>query len=182
MILEDLVLKQIQEKFSQQVLGTEEISGLPVAVVSPSALPSIAAFLKDTPGLDFNLLMDLAGADYLNFPQAKPGRFCVCYQFYSVAHNRRIFLKIYLPEENPMAPSLHKLYAGANWLEREVWDMYGVRFEGHPHLKRILMYEEFQGHALRKDYAIGKMQPLIPMREAIDYEKVRLEMRQQAGK
>ncbi len=82
--------------------------------------------------------------------------------------------------EKPEVASLTSIFAGANWYERECWDMYGVVFAGHPYLKRLLLYDEFVGHPLRKDYPILKMQPLIPMRNAVDYEAVAIKNRQDA--
>lgn len=90
-----------------------------------------------------------------------PYRFEVVYHFYSFSKNHRIRLKVPLEEKNPQLDSVTSLWAGADWFEREVWDMFGVVFKGHPNLKRILMYEEFVGHPLRKDYPVNKRQPLI---------------------
>jgi NADH-quinone oxidoreductase subunit C len=70
-------------------------------------------------------------------------------------------VEVPVDEDDPEVDSLTSLWAGADWLEREVWDMFGIRFRGHPNLKRILMYDEFVGHPLRKDYAVNKRQPLI---------------------
>jgi NADH-quinone oxidoreductase subunit C len=88
-------------------------------------------------------------------------RFELVYHFYSLTHNHRLRVKVPLTAADPTAPSLAGLWRSADWFEREVWDMFGIRFTGHPHLKRILMYEEFKGHALRKDYPIRRRQPLI---------------------
>jgi NADH-quinone oxidoreductase subunit C len=88
-------------------------------------------------------------------------RFEVVYHFYSSANNRRLRVKVPLSSADPVLDSLTGLWASANWFEREVWDMFGVKFTGHPNLKRILMYEEFNGHPLRKDYPVRKRQPLI---------------------
>ena len=88
-------------------------------------------------------------------------RFEVVYHFYSSQHNHRIRIKIPLSAEAATVASLTELWRAANWFEREVWDMFGVRFEGHPNLTRILMYEEFTGHPLRTDYPVNKRQPLI---------------------
>ena len=88
-------------------------------------------------------------------------RFEVVYHFYSSAHSHRLRLKVPLTAADPTVASLTGLWASANWFEREVWDMFGVRFTGHPNLKRLLMYEEFNGHPLRKDYPVRKRQPLI---------------------
>jgi len=88
-------------------------------------------------------------------------RFDVVYHFYSLAHNHRLRLKVPLTEADPVVDSLTGLWQSANWFEREVWDMFGIRFRGHPHLTRILMYESFEGHPLRKDYPVNKRQPLL---------------------
>ena len=92
-------------------------------------------------------------------------RYAVVYHFYSMAHKHRLRLVVPVEEaaDGTVAPvdSLTGLWPGANWLEREIWDMFGIGFRGHPNLKRILMYEGFEGHPLRKDYPVNKRQPLI---------------------
>ena len=88
-------------------------------------------------------------------------RFEVVYHFYSTSHNHRLRVKVPLPASDPTVDSLEGIWQAANWFEREAWDMFWVRFAGHPNLRRILMYEEFQGHPLRKDYPIRRRQPLI---------------------
>ncbi len=88
-------------------------------------------------------------------------RFEIVYHFYSSIHHRRLRLKVPLTAADPKVASLTGLWASADWLEREVWDMFGVSFTGHPNLKRILMYEGFNGYPLRKDYPVRKRQPLI---------------------
>ena len=88
-------------------------------------------------------------------------RFEVVYHFYSSQHNHRVRIKVPLSAEDATVDSLTELWQAANWFEREVWDMFGVRFAGHPDLKRILMYKEFIGHPLRKDYPVNKRQPLV---------------------
>ena len=88
-------------------------------------------------------------------------RFEVVYHFYSSTHNRRLRLKVPLASADPSVASVTSLWAAANWFEREVWDMFGITFTGHPDLRRILMWEGFKGHALRKDYPTNKRQPLI---------------------
>jgi NADH-quinone oxidoreductase subunit C len=107
----------------------------------------------------------------------------VVYVLFSYAHKNQITVKALVDRENAKLPSVTPLFRAANWYERECFDMYGVQFEGHPELKRLLLYDEFVGHPLRKDYPILKMQPLIPMRNAVDYEAVRSEQRRaQEGK
>ena len=88
-------------------------------------------------------------------------RFDLVYHFYSSRHNRRLRIKVPLTLAEPAVDSLTVLWHGANWFEREIWDMFGITFTGHPNLRRLLMYEEFKGHPLRKDYHVRKRQPLI---------------------
>ena len=88
-------------------------------------------------------------------------RFEVVYHLYSLTHNHRLRVRVPVDDRDPSVASVTGLWPAANWFEREVWDMYGVTFSGHPNLTRILMYEEFEGHPLRKDYPINKRQPLI---------------------
>ncbi len=149
-----------------------------------------ARTLKDDPVFRMNFLVDITAVDFLTFghkpvpaffsssgvnvapaqelpdPDPWPGlpataRFVVVYHFFSLAHKHRLRLEIPVEEQDAEVDSVTSLWAGADWLEREVWDMFGIRFRGHPNLKRILMYEEFTGHPLRKDYPVKKRQPLI---------------------
>ena len=169
-------LQRVQEKFSQEIIETHAFRGDETVIIRPGALRAVAQFLKETAELDFNFLMDLSAVDYLNFGDArlpsgekiggqgktkKEVRFEVVYHFYSLKQNQRLRLKVPVDDKNPEIDTLCDLWPSANWYEREVWDMFGIRFRGHPNLKRILMYEEFQGHALRKDYPFNKRQPLI---------------------
>jgi NADH-quinone oxidoreductase subunit C len=118
------------------------------------------SFLKASRG--FDVLMDLTAVDYLKYQSApKAARFELVYYLMAMATRQRVRIKVAVPDTDPVAPSLTPLYGNANWLEREVWDMYGIRFTGHPDLKRILMYEEFSGHPLRKDYALMHQQPRV---------------------
>ena len=88
-------------------------------------------------------------------------RFEIVYHFYSLTKNHRLRVKVPVTLQEPEVDSLTGLWPAANWFEREVWDMFGIRFRGHPNLKRLLMYEPFEGHPLRKDYPVYKRQPLI---------------------
>jgi NADH-quinone oxidoreductase subunit C len=114
-------------------------------------------FLRDEPGLDFEMLMDVTAVDYLG----QEPRFEVVYHLYSLKRNHRVRIKARLPEAAPEIASLVELWPSANWMEREVWDLYGIRFSGHPDLRRILLYDEFEGHPLRKDYPKERRQPLV---------------------
>jgi NADH-quinone oxidoreductase subunit C len=157
-------LQRVQKQFSQDVIETHAFRGDETLIIRSASLRAVAKFLKETSELDFNFLMDLTAVDYLFFAGGKikkEPRFEVVYHFYSLKHNQRLRLKVPLAEKNPEVDSLSDLWPSANWYEREIWDMFGIRFRGHPNLKRILMYEEFKGHALRKDYPFNKRQPLI---------------------
>jgi len=116
-------------------------------------------FLKTDPELQFNILMDLTAVDYLW--QDRSPRFDVVYHLFSLPKNYRLRIKAGVDEKDLVIDSLVPLWPIANWFEREVWDMFGIKFKGHPDLKRILMYKEFQGHPLRKDYPYNQRQPLI---------------------
>jgi len=139
------------------VLDTMLPQGDPTAIIRQESLVKVVEFLKTDSRLLFNVLIDITAVDY---PERNP-RFDVVYQFLSLPFNRRMRLKILVDGTQPVLDSVTSLWGSANWLEREVWDMFGIRFAGHPDLKRILMYEEFEGHPLRKDYPTTKRQPRI---------------------
>jgi NADH-quinone oxidoreductase subunit C len=154
------VLKALRAAFPDGVLETGDSFGTPVARIRPDVLPAVAAFLKAAPW-SFAMLLDETCIDYPD----RPERFEMVYHFFSLEANRRLRIKAALPSENPEIGSLSGLWKNADWLEREIFDMFGVRFSGHPDLRRILMYEEFKGHPLRKDYPLRGRQPLFEKRE-----------------
>ena len=117
--------------------------------VAPSSLIPVVSFLKYHSATQFEQVQDIAGADY----PTRENRFEVVYHFLSVRFNQRIRVKTYCNEVTPV-PSLTSLYKGANWFEREAWDMYGIFFTGHPDLRRILTDYGFEGHPLRKDFPL----------------------------
>lgn len=137
------------------------------AVIHPDSLPKVAAFLKNDEELQFKLFGSVDAVDRLHLAENDP-RFEVVYFLYSLKRHEHVRLKVRVSEHQAVLPSLVPLYRGANWWERLVWDFYGIRFDGHPDLRRILLYEEFQGHPLRKDYALRDRQPLIPERPIKD--------------
>ena len=151
--------ERLRQKFPQAVEEIHAHRGDETAVVKRESFYEIAAFLKKDPEFDMNILMDLTAVDGLGM-KLKP-RFEVVYHFYSLAKNHRLRLKVRVAENDAAMPTLTGLWPIADWLEREVWDMFGIRFNGHPNLKRILMYEEFVGYPLRKDCTYNKRQPLI---------------------
>ena len=154
-----MILEKIKEKFLDDICQTQEFRGDLVAIVHKDIILDLMRFLKEDPALDFNILMDLTAVDYLDM-ERKP-RFDIVYHLYSLNKNHRLRVKAGVDEKDSVIDSLTPLWPVADWFEREVWDMFGIKFRGHSNLRRILMYEEFIGHPLRKDYPIWKRQPLI---------------------
>ncbi len=133
--------------------------------IPPDRLPDVMRFLHDDPRCHFEQLCDLTCVDYLNFPKAKD-RYGVTYSLLSLTNEHRLWAKCFVNDPSPEVPSVTGIWKGANWMEREVWDMFGVRFTGHPDLRRILTWEAFKAHPLRKDY------PLRGRGEREDFEVV----------
>ena len=148
-------LKRLIYEFSGAVQQTHAHLGDLTARIDPECVTAVMRFLRDE--LDFDMLMDLTAVDYLG---EKP-RFEMVYHLYSTGQNQRVRIKARVAEEAPEIGSVTDLFASANWMEREVFDLYGIRFHEHPDLRRILLYDEFEGHPLRKDYPKEKRQPLV---------------------
>ena len=151
------VLRDLLARFAGHVLAVNEYRGEATAIVDRAGLLDVCRHLRADPACAFDMLVDLTAVDYLG---RRPRFETVCHLL-SLDRNDRIRIKVPLEEDDLVVPSLVPLWSGANWLEREAFDMYGVRFEGHPQLKRIYLYEQFEGHPLRKDYPKEKRQPLI---------------------
>jgi NADH-quinone oxidoreductase subunit C len=143
------------------VLSTHSYRGDDTLVVDAAKIFDVMKTLRDDPELAMTMLVDLTAVDYLG----REPRFEVVYHLRSFKSGARLRVKapVAEPEDgsNPSIDSIDSLWASANWNEREVWDLYGIKFRGHPDLRRILMYEEFVGHPLRKDYPKEKRQPLV---------------------
>jgi NADH-quinone oxidoreductase subunit C len=158
-----LALDKLKAKFGAAVVETHSQFGDDTAVVEPGVWRAAAEFLRDDPALDFNLFVDLCAVD---FPQRVP-RFEVVLHVYSFAKRQRVRLKTRVGDEEGEGcevDSLVPVWTGANWFERETFDMMGIVVQGHPDLRRILLYPEFVGHPLRKDYPAQKTQPLVAYR------------------
>lgn len=153
-------MEAIKQKFPNLVQEVSRQQNDDVILVKKEGIRGICAALKTDPEFKFEMLMDLSAVDYL-FWEEKEFRFEVIYNLFSLSKNRRIFIKTRVPESDATLDSVVSIWPAANWLEREVWDMFGIQFHGHPNLKRILMYEGFEGHPLRKDYPYTKRQPLV---------------------
>jgi NADH-quinone oxidoreductase subunit C len=145
------VANTIKEKFPEAVAEIVEFRGEVTVVIAAESLLDVARFCYETEGLEFNHMADLAAVDY--WPEEP--RFAVNYVLRSMIHRHMIRLKVYLPDAKPVVDSVIDIWAGANWPEREAWDMFGIKFEGHPNPRRILMPFDWTGHPQRKDYPQG---------------------------
>jgi len=186
----DSLIQAVRDRFPAAVTASHAFRGDATVIVNRGDLLGVAQSLKDEAAFQMNLLVDLTAVDYSAFgrkpsraffassgvavrppsgiPTSDPwpgppasARFAVVYHFFSVSLKHRLRVEVLLQGDEPEVDSVTPLWAVADWLEREVWDMFGIRFRGHPNLKRILMYDEFVGHPLRKDYPVAKRQPLI---------------------
>ncbi len=163
------LVSKVKERFAdtETVIYTHSDFGDDTVVVKPEDILEVMMFLRDDEDMKFDMMMDLTAVDYLNDRDLLPylrelkARFEVVYHLYSVEKNHRIRIKAPVRDNNCEINSVTSVWIGADWFEREAWDMYGVKFLGHQNLKRILLYEEFKGHPLRKDYSKTKRQPMI---------------------
>lgn len=146
---EELLVNKVKNTFRDDILESSVFKGEVTHLVDKKALKAICNFLKTDPELKMNFLVDVLGADY--HPEAP--RFEVVYHLYSIPKRHRVRLKVKLNEDEP-APSVTSIWPGADWPEREAYDMFGIVFEGHPDLKRIYMAEDWEGFPLRKDYPL----------------------------
>lgn len=161
------VLEHIRERFSDRILETHSFRGDDTVVVEKDDLLSFMRFLRDDPEMSFDFLMDVTAVDWFE----REPRYEVVYHLYSSEKNRRLRVKTSVPDDDPEVETVTGIWKGANWFEREVWDMYGIKIKGHPDLRRILMYDGFEGHPLRKDYLKDLRQPTVPSLDFPDPQK-----------
>lgn len=147
--LDPLVASTV-DRVSGSIVSAKEFAGEITLIVDRDNLVEVARAFKDD---GWKYLVDLSGVDYSTYPNYKGDRFGVSYMLYSFGRNKRIRLRTYTDEATPI-PSVSSVWKAANWQEREVFDMFGVEFSNHPNLERILMWEGFNGHPLRKDFPI----------------------------
>ena len=162
------VLDLLKEKFGAAILETHAQFGDDTAVIAPESWRAAALFLRDDNRIAMNMFTDLCGVDYHRQRAEGQPRFEVVCHLRSLQHAHRIRIKSRVGDEDGEVveiDSLVPVWHGADWFERETFDLMGITFKGHPDLRRILMYPEFKGHPLRKDYPADKTQPLIPYRE-----------------
>jgi len=143
-------LDKLNERFGDAITECTDFRGDESCVIRRERLIDVCRFLRDD--MKFDMLTDLCGADY----PKRPERFEVVYHLYSVNRGKRLRLKVRALDQDAVMPSVCEIWKAANWFEREAYDLFGISFDGHPNLKRILCHNEFVGHPLRKDYPKNK--------------------------
>ena len=162
--LEHPTFEAVKQAFPDTKFRATEFRGQPTLIVDPSDLHAVMRFLRDDERTNYDFLSDVAGVDYLNYPARTQGRFAVIYILCSYPRDDRFYVKTHLDpsiptggiEEDPALwlDSVTDIWPGAEWPEREVFDMLGIRFANHPDLRRILTWTDFPAHPLRKDYPV----------------------------
>ena len=151
-------LSQIEDSFSDNVFGLTEFAGEKIIHIKGQSIIDVLKIFKDS---GFNFLADLTAIDNLTLGGFE--RFAVVYHLLSHASTERVTVKAYVPEDNPVLPSIELLWKTADWQEREVFDLFGIKFEGHPNLIRIMNPDDYEGHPLRRDY------PRLGRKERYDF-------------
>ena len=159
-------VEQLKSHFEDAILNVKTFRDETTVVVDAAKIVDVMLFLRNTPGLVYNFLSDISAVDYYpndygdtfdginnNF---RPERFGVSYHIYSMLYSRRLRVKAFAVEEAPVVPSIVQVWPAANWLEREIHDLMGIDFEGHPDPRRLLMPDDWDGHPHRRDYPLGK--------------------------
>jgi NADH-quinone oxidoreductase subunit C len=149
---EGLVVQRLRERCDDDMLEVRQVRHETTVVLRRNGLLRACRLLRDHPDLAFDLLSSVTAVDRLRLPESSP-RFEVVYHLYSLSHKRRLRVKVRV-DDGEAVPSVTPVWETANWHEREVFDLFGVRFEGHPDLRRILMPDDWEGHPLRKDYPV----------------------------
>lgn len=147
--LQDKIINTIKLKYEDQVLHTAMLYDFLTITLRADKIIGVIRYLYDHPDMKFQYLTTLCGVHYPEIQQI-----AIMYQLHNLNNNMRVRLKIYLPESNPTVPTLTTVFQAANWMERETYDFYGVLFEGHPNLKRILNVDEMIIFPMRKEYPL----------------------------
>ena len=152
-----MLIDKLKQRFGAELLAAESSHGEEVITVGRDAAPAVLRALRDEPDFDFKFLIDLTAVDWMG----REPRFEVVYQLKSLSRNHRLRVKVPLPGDDAWIKSAVELWKSADWVERECFDMFGIDFKDHPDLRRILMYDSFVGHPLRKDYPVDRRQPIV---------------------
>ena len=174
-----------QKMFGESITAVHEFAGQLTLDIRRERIVEICRTLRDDPAFAFEQLMDVCGVDYLDYGRESPAgprkgpRFAAVYHLLSLRHNRRLCLRAYLDDEMPMIASVTGIWNSANWYEREAFDLFGIVFEGHPDLRRILTDYGFIGHPFRKDFPlIGHVEMRYDAeKQRVIYEPVSIEPR-----
>ena len=142
------ILDQLTAQFEGQFTSPSEPFGLLTLETSTATINALLTYLKNDKELSFNYLTDITAVHYPELEKA----LCVVYHLHSLTNNVRIRVKVFVPVSNPTIPTATTLWEGANWMERETFDFYGIQFTGHPDLRRILLPDDWEGYPLRQDY------------------------------
>ena len=145
------IVAKLVERFGESVIKSEDYLGNLSVTIKQESAKEVCQFLRDDPSLKFNFLMDICGVDYLKGPD----RYEVVYHLYALDSGNRLRLKARVNEREPKVDSVTSLWKTADWFEREAFDLYGIKFNGHPDLRRILTHSQFEGHPMRRDYRAG---------------------------
>lgn len=149
------IARQLLEQFPNDVIDTYDFQGQTVVISSRERIIEMLQWLRDTPGIEMDHLMDLCGVDNLRRPDTELlERFEVVYNLYSIPHRHAIRIRTQIPEENPCIESVTSLWVGADWMERECFDLVGISFTNHPDLRRVLLPDDWPGHPLQKEYPL----------------------------
>ena len=157
--MNETIVQKIKTAHPGSVLATQEFRGELTVALRTDALVPVAQLIKTDPDLAFDMVIDITAVDWYR-PE---GRFEVVYHLYSLKNKRYVRLKVLVEEDHPVVPTVAGVWAGANWHERETFDMFGIRFEGHPDLRRMYMPEEFEYHPLRKDFPLMGIPGSLPL-------------------
>ncbi len=154
------IVEDLAAQFGEKLSEFEEPNGLLTFTANPENILEILHYLNESDRLRFRFLTDITGVHY---PDASGKEFCVVYHLHSFENSVRIRIKCYIPEVNPVIQTVTSLYVGANWMERETFDFFGIQFSGHPNLKRILNMDDMDYHPMRKQY---------PLEDATRHDKI----------
>lgn len=157
--MNELIVSKLKEKFPDSIEATNDFRGDITIQVKKNDIVKVGEFLKNDPELSFDLIIDLLGVDMYR-PE---GRFEVIYNIYSIKNSKYVRLKVLVDEDDCVVPTVTGVWPGANWHERETYDMMGVKFSGHPDLRRMYMPEEYEYHPLRKDFPLMGIPDSIPL-------------------
>jgi NADH-quinone oxidoreductase subunit C len=157
--MNDTILTKLKGWNPHAVLSSQEFRGQLTVVVRKDDIVEACRFVQSDPALAFDMVVDITAVDWYR-PE---GRYEVVYHLYSLANKCYLRLKVLVDEENPVVPSVTGVWSGANWHERETFDMFGITFSGHPDLRRLYMPEEFEYHPLRKDFPLMGIPDSLPL-------------------